>query len=497
MSHVRAFARPRWVLALVLLAIVGLCGNAWKTSLSAEDAGAVARAQELSRAFRAAAQKVVPTVVMVKTTTKPRAERLGRSYRGRNPFQGTPFEDFFNEDVPFRGRQIIPQQGVGSGVIIDAAGVILTNNHVVDGADEVMVELADGRQFTATDIKNDEQTDLAVLHIKVDEKLPAAKLGDSSKVEIGDWVLAVGNPFELEHTVSAGIISGMKRQLPSGKRAEYIQTDAAINPGNSGGPLVNLDGEVIGINTAIASSSGGYQGVGFAIPVNLAKWVTAQLMERGNVQRAYLGVSISPVTTDVAEKLGVRRNQGVLVTEVFPNTPAADAAVQEGDVVTHFAGKPVNSPHELQELVERMPFGSKQDLKVVRDGKSIDLAVEVKSMPEQFGTTGGRVRRGRTGESIYSNRELGLELADLSPQVAEQLGLRGQSGVVVIGVDQDGPAAAAGIREGMLIIRVGRNQEVKTVADFDRVIKEQSIKDGIMVFVRTPNGTRAVVLKAK
>jgi len=493
MSRVRTVVRPGVLLAVGLLTALGLYCVACPTT-HAEEPTAVARAQELSRAFRAAAQKVVPTVVMVKTSTKPRVERPGRDPRGRNPFRGTPLEDFFDDGTPFHGRQMPRQQGVGSGVIIDSSGLILTNNHVIDDADEVVVELADGRQFKATDIKTDEQTDLAVLRIKAEEKLPAAKLGDSSKVEIGDWVLAVGNPFELEHTVSAGIISGMKRLLPSGKRADYIQTDAAINPGNSGGPLVNLDGEVIGINTAIASSSGGYQGVGFAIPVNLAKWVTTQLVEKGSVERAYLGVSIVSVTTDVAEKLGVKRNKGVLVTEVFPDTPAAEAGIQEGDVVTHFADQSVNSPHELQERVERAPFGSKQQVRVLRDGKTMTVAVEVKAMPEKFGSTTIRRGPGGTGGSIYSNRELGVELADLTPKAAQQLGFAEQGGVVITAVDPDGLAATAGLREGALVLRVGRTN-VKSVAEFVEAMKKESLKDGVMLLVRTNGGNRFVVLR--
>jgi len=222
--------------------------------------------------------------------------------------------------------------------------------HVVDDSDEVMVGFADGRQIKATDIKTDEETDLAVLRIKADEKLPVAVLGDSSKMEIGDWVIAIGTPLELEHTVSAGIISAVKRSLPSGKRADYLQTDAAINPGNSGGPLVNLNGEVIGINTAIASSSGGYQGIGFAIPSNLARWVSRQLIAKGSVARAYLGVGIDELTSELAAKFGVKPGQGVLVTKVFPDAPAAKAGFKEGDVVSAYAGEKVHGTHELQEL---------------------------------------------------------------------------------------------------------------------------------------------------
>jgi serine protease Do len=492
------FASRGAVLVAALIASMGLAVSPRHGSAQAADQAAVAQAEGLSRAFREAAHKVIPTVVLIKTTTKPQRAEAGQgpTNRGRNPFRGTPFEDFFDDQAPGRGHPMIPrQQGVGSGVIIDPSGIILTNAHVVDDADEVTVELSDGRQFKASDIKTDDQTDLAVVRIKAEGSLPAAQLGDSSKLDIGDWVIAVGNPFELEHTVSAGIISGLRRTLPSGKRAEYLQTDAAINPGNSGGPLVNLKGEVVGINTAIASSSGGYQGVGFAIPSSLAKWVITQLIKTGSVERAYLGVGIVELNNEVAAKLGVRRNGGVLVTEVFPGTPAVQAGFQEGDVIVAFAGHPVGRPHELQELVERSPFGSKQEVKVIRDKQPKTLAVEVKSMPKKFGLVerAPRGERGSEGPS-FASRDLGLDVGELTPELAKQLGLEGQSGVLITNVDPNGLADEAGLREGMLITRVGK-QPVKTVADFQKFVKTEDLKSGIMLLVRTPSGNRFVVLQ--
>jgi serine protease Do len=488
----------RWSMIIAAL-MVALGVGAWSDVSRGADPEAVAQAEGLSRAFREAAHKVIPTVVMIKTSTKPQRIEGGREggTRGRNPFKGTPFEDFFNDEMPgFRGYGMIPrQQGVGSGVLIDPAGIILTNAHVVDGADEVTVELSDGRQFKATDIKIDDRTDLAVVRIKAEGSLPFAQLGDSSKLDIGDWVIAVGNPFELEHTVSAGIISGLRRTLPSGKRAEYLQTDAAINPGNSGGPLVNLNGEVVGINTAIASSSGGYQGVGFAIPSNLAKWVTTQLIKSGRVARAYLGVGMVELSNEVAAKLGVRRNEGVLVTEVFPDAPAAQAGIQEGDVIVAFAGQPVGRPHQLQELVERSPFGSKQEVRVIRDRKPIALSVEVKAMPDSFGVAARRPRLERADEGqSFTARDLGLDVGELTAELASQLGLEGHAGVLITSVEPNGLADEAGLREGMLIMRVGR-QPVKSVADFQKAVKAEDLKSGIMLLVRTPSGNRFVVLQ--
>ncbi|MGC4005307.1 MAG: trypsin-like peptidase domain-containing protein [Pirellulales bacterium] len=305
------------------------------------------------------------------------AEQLGG--RGDNPFKGTPFEDMF-PDMPRGGAQgRVPQKdGVGSGVIISTDGVVLTNNHVVADADEVTVLLADGREFVATDIKTDPDSDLAVLRLKDAKDLVAAPIGDSDQLEIGDWVIAIGNPFELESTVSAGIISGKGRELGMIRRAKFLQTDAAINPGNSGGPLLNLDGEIVGINTAIASNTGSFNGIGFAIPANHAKWVAAQLTGKGVVERGYLGVGVSQLTPDLARKWNVRPNQGVVVGEVKEGTPAADAGIQEGDVILSVNGHVVATPRDLQEQVERLPFNAKQSIAVLRDGKTMTIGTMIK-----------------------------------------------------------------------------------------------------------------------
>ncbi len=462
----------------------------------------VARAESLSRVFRAAAKKVIPTVVKIKTTTKPKAGTPGNGEMLReNPFKGTPFEEFFDDQLPGFGidpRMPTPRrQGLGSGVIIDPRGIIVTNNHVVEGADEVLVELSDGQQFTATDIKTDSDSDLAVLRIDAKKTLPAATLGDSSKMEIGDWVIAVGNPFELELTVSAGIISGKGRVLPSSKRAQFLQTDAAINPGNSGGPLVNLNGEVVGINTAIASSSGGYQGVGFAIPANLVKWITGQLVTRGNVERAYLGVGISEVTGEVARKLRVPAGRGVLVTEVFNGTPAAEAGFEAGDVIVAYAGQPVNAPRQLQEIVERSSAGSRQRADILRNGAAKSLQVVVKPLPKEFGSTRAPAEHQREQQpprEAFDSEDLGLKVTEMTDALAKQLGYEGLSGVVVSDVAPNGVAAAMGIREGMLVLRVGKTA-VKSVTDFKTALKGQSLDDGILLLVRTRSGNRFIVLK--
>ncbi|MES1213516.1 MAG: Do family serine endopeptidase [Singulisphaera sp.] len=452
-------------------------------------------AKALSHAFRTAADATIPSVVTVMSETRTR--QVKGTDRGENPFKGTPFEDMFKDrGVPFNFQAPEKRSGVGAGVIIDKSGVILTNNHVVEGATEVTGRLSDGREFQGYDIKTDKSSDLAVVHIKGADDLHAATLGDSDKIAIGDWVLAVGNPFNQEMTVSAGIISGKGRTLPSGQRAQYLQTDAAINPGNSGGPLVDLDGEVVGINTAIASSSGGFQGVGFAIPINQAKWVADQLVHGGAVKRAYVGVIVRELDSDLAEQFGVQRREGVFVNEVMADSPAAKAGLQEGDVITEFAGKKVSTPGQLQQIVERTPLAKKEEVKVLREGKPMSLSIGVEAMPDEPRVEVRNVHGKGEGNRPHSftNDELGLEVADLNAAEAEQLGFKGVSGVVITGVEPQGLAAEHGLSEGMVIKKVGK-QAVATVEEFKKAIANESAERGVLLLIRTPEGNRFVVLK--
>ncbi|MFM8634914.1 MAG: trypsin-like peptidase domain-containing protein, partial [Planctomycetia bacterium] len=418
----------------------------------------------LSKAFRQAAEKATPSVVVVRSEVKPQPAAQGRGQQrgGENPVKGTPFDDVFRDGLP-EGFEFgpggpgrgAPRSGVGSGVIVDAAGIVLTNNHVVEGADEVTVELSDGREFTAKEIKTAPDSDLAVIRLADAAGLPTARLGDSDQLDTGDWVIAIGNPFELETTVSAGIISGKGRELGGIRRAKFLQTDAAINPGNSGGPLVNLAGEVVGINTAIASNSGGYQGIGFAIPINLAKWVSEQLIARGSVERGYMGVSIGQLSREMAAKLGVKDTKGVLVTEVMRDTPAAQAGVQELDVITSFNGQPVDGPRSLQEVVERAAIGKPHTLAVIRDGKPLTLSITVKPLPNEVarnGGGGGR-RAGPSGGDVYYSEAFGLAVRNKSPN-DEAYGEF--DGVLVERVEPDGVAAEAGLGPNVLIRKVGR-----------------------------------------
>ena len=352
-------------------------------------ADAIRHAKALSLAFRQAAESTMPSVVTLIAKTKPRFNRSREDLRellddprfrrmvpdgelpSENPEEGSA------DDIP-----AIPTQ-IGAGVIIDASGVILTNNHVVQDADEIIVRMQDGQEFKVTDVKTDPLSDLAVVTIKPKKKLKPARLGDSSKLNIGDWVIAIGSPFELEATVSAGIISGKGRGIDKIQRGKLLQTDAAINPGNSGGPLVNLDGEVVGINTAIATSNGGYQGIGFAIPSNRVKWIARELRTHGRVRRAFLGIRIDELTPDAARKLGLAARSGVYVKEVINGSPAEAAGLKTNDVIVEFAGERVLGPRDLQDVVEQKPIDSQQEFKVMRKGKSVTLTVTLQALPEQ------------------------------------------------------------------------------------------------------------------
>jgi serine protease Do len=499
---------PRLTLATILLVAVASLAAWQRTDAVGQESAdkanpaALEHANMLSEAFNHAAEVAMPSVVTIYSKTKAQPVSGMRPNRGQNPFKGTPFEEFFEgRDLEQFGGQM-PRQGMGSGVIIDRSGIVLTNNHVVEGADEVVVHLADGRDFTAENIKTDKQTDLAVLQIKNAGTLPAATLADSDKLKIGDWVMAIGNPFELEQTVSAGIISGMGRDLPShgnrDVRTRFLQTDAAINPGNSGGPLVDLHGRVVGINTAIATNTGTYSGIGFAVPVNVAKWVTNQLINKGKVERAYLGVGIKPITPEMAQVFGTRPGAGALVTQIHPNTPAAEAGFAAGDIVTKFGGVAINGPSELQQLVERVSVGEKKDVEILRDGKPMTLSVSPKPLPDEVVfASRQRPQPGDDtlqGDDTFKVSELGLQVSDLTAEKAAEVGLQPNEGVLITSVDPNSPAFEKGLREGMVVLKVGK-QDVKSVAEFQAALKDHSLQKGILFYVHARNGNDFVLLK--
>jgi len=348
---------------------------------------AISNARGLSRAFRQAAETALPSVVMLITKSKPESLRGDGDLRRllENPrLRGLLPDQLPGESPDGSADSPTIKTGVGSGVIIDASGISLTNSLVVQVADEIVARLESGQELKVIEVKSDPASELAIVRITPEPSQPlqAARLGESEPLQIGDWVIAIGNPFELEATVSAGIISGKGRGIDKVRRGRLLQTDAAINPGNSGGPLVDLEGQVVGINTAIASMNGGYQGIGFAIPIDRAKWVAQELLTQGRVRRASLGIGIEELTAEAAVKLKLPARAGVFVRDVLPGSPADAAGIKINDVIVEFAGQRTPGPRDLQDIVEQKPIGSQQTVKVMRDGTPVSVSVTLQELKE-------------------------------------------------------------------------------------------------------------------
>jgi serine protease Do len=466
--------------------------------------------------YRDVVKNVLPAVVSIERRFKPIARHKSQGADAPRSETRKFFKEFATPGMPndqlpeefrrfFEGFDKQPhhvpdmprQHGFGSGFLIDPQGVIVTNHHVVDGADEVLVELRDGRKFTSKDIKSDPKTDLAIVRIQTKELLPYLTFGDSSKMEIGDRVLAVGAPFGLTGTVTQGIVSAKDRNLHLNMYEDFLQTDAAINPGNSGGPLVNLSGEVIGVNSAIQSRSGGWQGVGLAIASNMARDITTQLLKSGVVHRGYLGVSIKDLDPEVASRLGLENQKGVLVAKVGEGSPAAKAGVKDGDVITSLGGKPVQNGHDLQSAVATLPLNQSVSLTVLRDGERKELNVTIAEQPSAFGLKDELARQEpKTEQQSDELDKLGVEVAELSPELAKQFGYKEETkGVVVTQVQPDSPAADAGLHRGMLLVKVDKKRVNDIAAVRDAVAKASSEK-GVLLQVRSPKGgTDYVVVK--
>ena len=389
-------------------------------------------------------------------------------------FGGNPFGDFFG---PFEGNQPDrKQQGVGSGFIMSKEGYILTNNHVVEGADQIKVKLAGGKEFEGKVVGRDPKTDLALVKIEGNADLQALKLGNSDDLKVGNWVVAVGSPFGLEQTVTAGIVSAKGRVIGSGPYDNFIQTDASINPGNSGGPLINLQGEVVGINTAIIASG---QGIGFAIPINMAKEVAPQLQKRGHVTRGLLGVAIQDVTPELAKSLGLKESKGALVSQVVPGGPADKAEIEQGDVIVSFDGRSVDDSKDLPRIVASTTVGKTVTVKLLRDGKEVERQAKVGEMEEE-----------NTSETEKSpiHPSLGVTVQNLTPQVARELGLKKIAGVVVTGVEPGSPAAEALIQAGVVIQAVNR-KPVKNVDDFVKIVEKAKGDGSLLLLVQRGQNT--------
>ncbi len=444
----------------------------------ADDAASLGVVHQLSDVFARVAQEVNPSVVTVFTETEIKMQQ--------QPFPESPFEQFFGDDFFKRFFESpqpqgnYKQMGLGSGVIANPDGIIFTNNHVVDGADNIKVRLMDGREFTAKVKGRDPQTDLAVITIDA-KNLPAIRMGNSDKMRVGDWVLAIGSPLnpQLEHTVTAGIISAKGRSAVGLSQYEdYIQTDAAINPGNSGGALVNLNGELIGINSAIATQTGGFMGIGFAIPVNLATHVTKDLIEKGKVTRGWMGVSIQNITPELSKALNLNIAKGVIISSVQKNSPAEKAGLKAEDVIMEFNGKSLENTVELSTWVANTSPGTEVTLLISRNGKEIPTAVKLGELsPEKVQLT--------SGNTVIS--KVGLQVSNLTNELMQKYNLsQNQKGIVVTQVDPSGIAAEVGLQEGDLILQVNR-KDVQNVSEFENQMQKVNPGDQVLFYVKRGN----------
>ena len=429
--------------------------------------------------FVTLSKQVRPLVVHISSTPST------QSSSARSPFrQDDPFSDFwrrfFGERFPSSPTPS-PRRSVGSGFIVDPNGYILTNNHVVEEGQDLIVKLADGSEHRARVAGRDPKTDIALIKIDVARALPVVLLGDSAALEVGEWVLAIGNPFGLEHTVTSGIVSAKGRRIGAGPYDNFIQTDASINPGNSGGPLINLRGEVVGVNTAIFSRGGGNIGIGFAIPINLVKGLLSQLRDEGKVTRGWLGVVIEDVNAETAEALGMGEAQGALVANVAKGSPAEEAGVQVGDVIVEFGGADVKKSSDLSLIVARTAVGRVVDVTVVRNGRRVVVEVRI-----------GRLGDDEVVVKVEDGNELGLTVGPMARELGPEL--RNREGVVVTAVAPDGPADQAGIRVGDVILEIDRKR-IGGLKDFRQIVGALAKGSGILFLIRREDTTIFLALR--
>ena len=451
----------------------------------------VAASQNMPQSFADIVEDLMPAVVNISISTTV-----------QNPpgIQMSPFEDFFEEFME-RDEKESPKKrrvsSLGSGFVIDPSGIVITNNHVVENADEIIVNFSNGEKFKAELLGRDPKTDLAVLKVITDKKLPFVKFGDNTKARVGDWVIAIGNPFGLGGSLSVGVISAINRDINSGPYDSYIQTDAAINKGNSGGPLFNLDGEVIGVNTAIISPTGGSVGIGFSIPADMAQIVITQLREYGETRRGWLGVRIQRITEDLAESLGLSKPKGALVSEIIPGGPADEAGMKQGDVILSFDGKEVAEMRDLPRIVAETPIDKAVQVKVQRRGKVVKLKVKVGRLEESNQLAETQPANPKKQTKQPGLKLLGLTLETLDAKTRARAGLDDdKEGVLIAQVDADSSASESGVKSGDIIVEVDQTSVAKPQDVEDLVNKAKKAgKKSILVLMHTPQGLRFVAIK--
>lgn len=457
------------ILALVMMSLTPIPLYAADSA----NADAIQTLQNTSRAFSAVAKEATPAVVAVQVRTKISASQVG--YSG-SPFDEDFFERFFGQRMPRQRQQPREQwqEGQASGFIISPDGYILTNNHVVDGADEIKIIMSNGQEYKKVDvIGTDDKADVALLKIKDVNNLPTLELGNSDDLEIGEWVIAIGNPFGLTETVTVGVVSALGRKI-GGEDVyqDFIQTDAAINPGNSGGPLLNLEGKVVGINSAIITGDRGYMGIGLAIPINMAKAIKDQLIKTGKVQRGYAGISMQDVPADMAEFFKLDNTNGAIVTSVTPDSPADKAGLKKDDVVIQIDNKKIVDTQDVKNIIGFTAPGTNVEVTIMRDGKQKKLTMTVGSQQES-----------EMADTSAIGKKLGLEVQTIDGDVAEKYDIEKGKGVLITNVEPGTAAADAGLRSGMVILEVNR-QKITNVGDFNQALKESEKTKKAYLFVK-------------
>lgn len=455
--------------------------------------------RQSSKAFASVARSVSPSVVFIQVESTKRYSsyhQFSMPFDDQWPFGSDFFKRFFEDNFGGNKKSQTPRKqpkvvGQGSGFIFASKerlfvdkSYILTNNHVVENAEKIKVILQDRREFEAKIVGTDPKSDVAILEIKTG-KLPTLNLGDSSKLEVGEWVVAIGNPFGLSHTLTVGVVSATGRNsLGINHYEDFIQTDAAINPGNSGGPLVNLDGDVVGINTAIFSKSGGYMGIGFAIPINLANDIAQQLMKHGEVTRGYLGVLVQELSPELAESFDLEKNEGILVAQVMDDSPADKAGIKQGDIIIYFRDKQISSIASFRNLVALTSPDSEVLLKVIRDGKPVKVMVTINKLTQE---------KEQTLSHNQQSDELGLTVQDITPNLAEKFGVKSGQGVFINEVKTGSIADMANVKVGSVILQVNR-VNIKNTNDFNRELKKSSKDKSVLLLIKTDNKQHYIVL---
>ncbi len=426
----------------------------------------------------------IQTVKTVKGGSRVFRQFFGNPFERQNPFgRQSPFDNFFDRDFDENGpSDNFQQKSLGSGFIIDRDGYIITNNHVVENADEIKVKLASGKEFEAKVIGRDPKTDLALIKINASSDLRPLQLGNSDALKVGHWVVAIGSPFGLEQTVTAGIVSAKGRTIGAGPYDSFIQTDASINPGNSGGPLINTLGEVVGINTAIVASG---QGIGFAIPVNMAKELLPQLKDKGKISRGWIGVSIQEITPELATSFSLKQKKGALVADVVKDGPADKAGIQRGDVITEFDKKPIEDAKDLPRIVAAVPAGKSVTVKLVHNGAAVNKNITVSEMKDDKIETA----------KASSGKKLGINVQNITPEMARTFSLKDTNGVVVTQVQPGSTAANADIRQGDVIRELNR----KPVRDTQDLVQgiEQSKSESVLLLIQRNQNSFYVTVTLK